>query len=192
MIKEKGLGIDSKKLIQRAFAIAPDRDRYFNDIIRKFRESFPGLKLLYANNRMGAQINPEHPQPDFLFIAKGKLVSKDPRLPSKNIVIVDAPLVFTDRSIAGWTIAVENGNMKGYFSYMLDKALRIDEDKFYEYIVYMARLSLDKDNPLYWKSVENEDKLVSELGELYARYNKRGPNRIGDARGYTDTKNQSE
>ena len=84
--KETGLGLDSNRLISLAISISPDRDRYFNDMIRKFREKFPGLKLIYANDRMGAQLNPEHPQPDFVIIAKGNLVSNDPRLPPKSII----------------------------------------------------------------------------------------------------------
>lgn len=182
--KETGLCLDSNRLISLAISISPDRDRYFNDMIRKFREKFPGLKLIYANDRMGAQLNPEHPQPDFVLIAKGNLVSNDPRLPPKSIILMDAPLVFTERSIAGWIMCVEAGNMQGYFQYMLDKALRIDESKFYEYIVHMAQLSTDPEDPLFWKKPENEKKLTDELSELYARYNTRKSTKMQDTKGY--------
>ena len=98
-------------------------------------------------------------------------------------------MIFTDRSIAGWTIAVESGNMKGYFEYMLDKALRIDENKFYEFIQYMALLSLDPYDRLYWRKIENAETLIKDLEELYARYNKKGvSSRITDKRGYADKK----
>lgn len=188
-VTETGLGIDSNKLISRALSILPDRDRYFNDLIVKFKEKFPGLKLLYANNMTGARLDPERPNPDFVLICKGTLVSKDRRLPPKPIILMDMPMIFTDRSIAGWTIAVESGNMKGYFEYMLDKALRIDENKFYEFIQYMALLSLDPNDRLYWRKIENADTLIKDLEELYARYNKKGvSSRITDKRGYADKK----
>lgn len=188
-VQETGLGIDSNKLIARTFSILPDRDRYFNDLIKQFKLKFPGLKLIYANNIMGSTLDPSRPNPDFVLIAKGTLVSSDKRLPPKSIIIMDAPMIFTDRSLAGWTISVENGNMKGYFDYMLDKALRIDEFKFYEFIRYMCLLSLDPKDDLYWKRAENTNILIKDLEELYARYTKRGPgNRITDKRGFTGKK----
>lgn len=185
MKNETGLNLDADRLIRRAIAIAPDRDQYFNDMIRKFKEKFTALKIIYANDMMGARLNPDHPTPDFVIIVKGTLTSNDPRNPPKQIVLLDAPLTFTERSIAGWTMAVEAGNMEGYFQYMLDKALRIDLNKFYEYIEYMCLLSTDPNDPLYWKKPENADKLVRELEELYARYNKKKPTRLEDKRGYT-------
>lgn len=184
MKDETGLNLNSDRLIRRAIAIAPNRDQYFNDMIRKFKEKFPGLKIIYANDTMGAHLNIEHPTQDFLLICKGVLTSTDPKNPPKQIILLDAPMIFTDRSIAGWTLAVEEGNMDGYFSYMLDKALRIDLNKFYEYIQYMAMLSLDPADPLYWKRIENTDKLMKELEELYARYSTKKPTKLQDKRGY--------
>ena len=184
MTKEKGLGIPPDRLVRRAIGISPDRDQYFNDIIRKFKEKFPSLKIIYANDRMGAVINQNKPSPDFVLIATGQLISSDPSLPPKNIVIMDAPMVFTERSIAGWTIAVEEGMMDNYFQYMLDKALRIDTSKFYEFIEFMAKLSRDPNDPRYWKRPENEDKLTTELMELYARYTRKGDHKMSDMKGY--------
>ena len=183
-INETGLGLDQQKLMARTFAILEDRDRYFLDLIGQIRKRFPGLKIIYANNITGQQLDPGRPNPDFVIIMRGELVSKNPKLPKKKIIIMDAPTIFSDRSLAGWTLAVENNNIKGYFDYMLDKALRIDESKFYEFIVNMAMLSLDPKNELYWKKVENTDKLIHDLEELYARYNKKGSTRMTDKRGF--------
>jgi hypothetical protein len=184
MKDEVGLKLNSDALIRRALTISANRDQYFNDMIRKFKQKFPGLKIIYANDTMGAKLDPDHPNQDFILICKGKLVSKDPRRPPKSIVILDAPLIFTERSIAGWTMAVEQGNMDGYFSYMLDKALRIDESKFYEYITHMALLSTDPNDALYWKRIENTKKLTDELSELYSRYTPKKPTALKDKRGY--------
>ena len=181
---ETGLGIDSNRLVHRAISISGNRDQYFNDLIRKFKETYPGLKIIYANNTMGARLDPEHPQPDFVIVVKGVLMSKDPKKPNRDVIIVDAPMMFTDRSIAGWTIAVESGNMKGYFDYMLDKALRIDLKRFNEYIEHMALLSLDPNNALYWKKIENTEAFTSNIAELYARYSKNKPTKLQDQRGY--------
>lgn len=186
--KETGLGIEPARLISRGLGILPHRTEYFLDMIRKFKERYPGLKIIYANCTTGSKIDPAKPNPDFILIAKGRLVSDDPKNRPIDIVIVDAPLVFTDRSIAGWTISVENGNMAGYFDYMLDKALRIDEKRFGEYIVHMALLSLDPASPRYWKRPENTKALASELEELYARYTTQKPTKLKDKAGYTGRK----
>lgn len=189
--KEKGLGLDQTKLTRRAMAILEDRDTYFNDIITKIREKMPALKIIYANNMTGAKLNPDHPSPDFLLIMSGVMTSSDPKNPDRHVIIIDAPPVFTERSIAGWTMAVEAGNMQGYFDYMLEKALRIDRRKFHEYITVMCNLSLDPESELYWKRPENTDKLVKELMELYLRYNTPGERQKMNAyRGYTGENNQ--
>lgn len=188
MLKEKGLGLDSKRLVTRAIAISPNRDQYFMDIIKKFKEKFPLLKIIYANNMMGARLDPQKPNADFVLVIQGKIVSKDPRLKPRDIIIVDSPMIFTERSIAGWTMAVEQGNMDGYFAYMFDKALRIDIRRFYEYIEHYCLLSLDPANPLYWKKPENTDALVKDLEELHARYTKKSDNTVlSSKRGYTPT-----
>ena len=182
---EKGLNIDSNRLIRRALAILPERNRYFMDIINVIKKKYPALKLIYASNLTGQTLNPDRPVPDFVLVIKGNLVSPNPKEPDKSIILVDCPLIFTERSIAGWTIAVEEGNMDGYLKYMLDKALRIDESRFYEYITNMALLTLDKNDERYWKSPKNALKVATELEELYTRYNRKNSTRMTDARGYT-------
>lgn len=190
-IQETGLGINSDKLIARTFAIIQDRDRYFNDLINQIRKRYPALKILYANNMMGAKLDADRPNPDFVIIMKGELVSKDPSLPKKPIILLDMPMIFTDRALAGWTISVENNNIKGYFDYMLDKCLRIDESKFYEFIQYMALLSLDPKSDRYWKKAENTEALIKDLEELYVRYRKKSSSALQDKRGYQTSPNSN-
>lgn len=190
-IQETGLGINSDKLIARTFAIIQDRDRYFNDLINQIRKRYPALKILYANNMMGAKLDADRPNPDFVIIMKGELVSRDPNLPKKPIILLDMPMIFTDRALAGWTISVENNNIKGYFDYMLDKCLRIDESKFYEFIQYMALLSLDPKSDRYWKKAENTEAFIKDLEELYVRYRKKNSSALQDKRGYQTSPNSN-
>lgn len=182
--KENGLNIDSDRLIRRALAILPNRNKYFMDLVNTIKKKYPALQIIYASNLTGQAINPERPVPDFVIVIKGNMVSKDPQKPSKSIILVDCPLIFTERSIAGWTIAVEEGNMEGYLQYMLDKMLRIDETRFYEYLTHMALLTLTPGDERYWKNPANAEKVAVELEELYTRYNKKSSTRMADARGY--------
>lgn len=186
---EKGLDFTNEELIRRALAILPHRDQYFMDMLKQFKLKFPGVKVFYANTKPGQQLNPEHPTPDFIIILKGRLVSNDPRLPPKNIILFDIPMIFTDRSIAGWTLAVERGKKNAYFDYMMDKMCRIPENRFAEYLVHMAYLSLDKNEKRYWKNPENQDELIRELMELYMRFAKKNDHskKIRDVSGYGAT-----
>ena len=187
--KEKGLGLDSKKLVSRAIAISPNRDQYFMDIITQIKKKYPKLRILYANNTMGARIDPDRPNPDFVLIMQGKLTSRNPLLKPRDVIIMDAPMIFTERSIAGWTMAVEQGNLEGYFAYMFDKALRIDVKRFYEFVEHYCSLSLDPTHPRYWKKIENTNALIKDLEELHARYTKKQENAVlNNKRGYTDVK----
>ena len=184
--KEKGLGYTTDRLMQRAVGILYHRDQYFMDMINQFRKRYPALRILYANSQPGAVFDPDNPKPDFLMIVKGRMISKDPKMaPDRPIILIDAPVIFSDRSIAGWTLAVEDGNKDGYFQYMLDKMLRLPEQRFIEYIVHMCPLSTKKESELYWKSPANTDKLVKEIMELYARYNTSSPDKMANTRGYT-------
>lgn len=171
--REVGLGLDNQKLISRTLGILPHRDRYFMDMIKCLKIKYPGIRIVYANSTPGQTLNPEHPTPDFILILRATLVSNDPKLPSKKIIMFDMPLIFTDRSIAGWTLSVEAGNKDGYFQYMMDKMCRIPENRFVEYLNHMALLSLRPESELYWKDPKNQDTLVRELMELYSRYAKK-------------------
>lgn len=168
--KEAGLGLDQNRLVYRTGAILNKRDQYFMDMVNQFKKRYPGVKIIYANSAPGATFDQFNPKPDFLFITRGRLVSNDPKLPPKDIIMYDMPLLFTERAIAGWTLAVEAGLMKGYFDYMMDSMCRIETHKFSKYLQHMALLSTDPKSPLYWRRPENTDKLIKELGELYARY----------------------
>ena len=128
--KEKGLGYTTDRLMQRAVGILYHRDQYFMDMINQFRKRYPALRILYANSQPGAVFDPDNPKPDFLMIVKGRMISKDPKMaPDRPIILIDAPVIFSDRSIAGWTLAVEDGNKDGYFQYMLDKMLRLPDQR---------------------------------------------------------------
>lgn len=184
--KESGLRLDQNELTRRTFGILEHRDQYFLDLVNQIRKRYPALKIIYANSTSGTRLNPDRPTPDFIIIMKGTLKSNRPGLPDKSIIMIEAPPIFTERTLAGWTLSVEKGNMDGYFAYMLDSALRIDESKFIEYLVHMCLLSLDPKNTMYWKKPENGEILAKEIMELYARYNNKGKSRIEAARGYSD------
>lgn len=185
--KETGLGFTQDRLFSRTVGILDNRAQYFADMIGKFKEKYPRLKILYANCMSGATFNADHPKPDFILIARAMMVSSDKNLPDRPIIMIDAPLLFTDRAIAGWTLAVEQGNMDAYFEYMIDKMLRITEQRFIEYIVHMCLLTMDPNDPRYWKRPENLDKLCNEIMELYARFAKKTSNKMQDVRGYGKT-----
>lgn len=168
--KEAGLGLDQDRLVYRTGAILDKRDQYFMDMINAFKRKYPGVKVIYANSAPGATFDQFAPKPDFVFIVRGRLVSNDPKLPPKDIIMYDMPMLFTERSIAGWTLAVEAGKRDAYFEYMMDTMCRIEAHKFSIYLKHMALLSTDPNSELYWRKAENTDKLVKELAELYARY----------------------
>ena len=182
--KETGLGFTQDRLFSRTVGILDNRTRYFADMIDQFKKKYPSLKILYANCMSGATFDAGHPKPDFILITRGIMKSNQTNMPDRPIILIDAPLLFTDRAIAGWTLAVEEGNKDGYFQYMLDKMLRITEQRFIEYIIHMCLLSMNPEDPRYWKRPENLDKLCNEIMELYARFAKKTSNKIQDVRGY--------
>ena len=181
--RETGLGLDHERLLRLAISISNDRDRYFQDLIRKFREHFSGIKLIYANDRTGAVLKEGHPMPDFMIVGKA-LKFGDPKMPPQKMVVFDAPMIFSDRSIAGWIMAVEAGNMKGYFQYMNDKMVTMPESVFCQGIVEEAKLSLNKNDPLFWKRPENEETLAKNLSEWCAKHRKKGSTKMQDQQGY--------
>ena len=182
--RETGLGLDSREIIKRTIAISGNRDRYFMDIIKMFQKKYPGPRIIYANNMNGAQLNPDHPTEDFIIIIKARVVDRNKKLPPKDLILLDAPPLFTERSIAGWTLAVEQGKMDGYFKLFMDRCLRLELRKFYEFLEGYCLLSLDPSSELYWKKPENAGTLTKDLERLYAQYRPRNSTKIQQVRNY--------
>lgn len=176
MIKEKGLGFNKNDLLHRAISIAPYRDKYFMDLITQYKKRYPGMKLIYANNTVGnhIKVNPYTPMADFILIFRVMTNPTNIKKP-RPFIILECPLQFSDRSISGWTMAVEDNNIDGYFSYMIDTATRLTEDKFQEYIEYITLLSLDKNDPRYWKLPNNSEAFTGKIMQLCAQYNPSKP-----------------
>lgn len=191
MATDVGLSLDQDEIIKRTMAIIPDRDRYFSDMISALRKKYTAIKLVYANNLPGKQLDPMNPTSDFVLIFTALMKSNKPNLPDVKLVLIDAPLVFSDRSIAGWTLAVENGKKEAYLEYLVNKSMRITNQKFEEYVEHMCLLSLDPNHHLFWKKPENTDKLMIRLMELCARYSPQSSTRLRDMRGYNKDKPKS-
>lgn len=162
------LGFTDKEIIPRALAISGKRNPYFQDLLNEYKKRFPGAKILYANNTTGARLKNE-PTADFVLIMQVMSVSNDRRLPDKPIIFVEAPLVFGERSIAGWTLAVEHGKIKEYFESVWELAPRLPQGRFYEYIESLL-LSNDKESPLYWRKPENTDTFCRGIMKLSSMY----------------------
>ena len=176
MIKDKGLEFNHRDVLTRSIAIAPSRDKYFMDLINQYKTRYPGMKLIYANNTTGNQVH-DKPTADFVLIFKVQAIPKPSSLAKvpKTFIMLECPLQFSDRSLAGWTMAVEQNNMDGYFQYMIDTAARLSWDRFQEYIEAIALLSLDKNSDLYWKKPENSEAFTSRIMQLCAQYNPSKP-----------------
>lgn len=176
MIKGKGLGFNHTDLLYRAISIAPYRDKYFMDLIDQYQKRYPGMKLIYANNTVGdhVKIKSYTPMADFILIFR-VMTNPTPTKKPSPFIILECPLQFSDRSLAGWTMAVEDNNMDGYFNFMIDTATRLTEEKFKEYIEYITLLSLDKDDPRYWKLSNNSESFTGKIMQLCAQYNPSKP-----------------
>lgn len=162
------LGLTNKELVTRAISISGNRNPYFMDLLDQYKKRYPGAKIVYANNTTGAVVGSE-PTPDFILIMKVMSVSPDPRLPDKPLIFIEAPLIFGERSIAGWTLAVEHGKIEEYFDSVWQFAPRLEERRFYEYLESIF-LNTNKDSPLYWKSSNNTKMLVKGIMELSSMY----------------------
>jgi len=161
---DKKLDIPVKELIKPL--VGNTRDLLFMELLDEYKKRYPNLKLIYAYLNSISSLGI-----DFCLIFK---------VPTKTggsyVNIVECPMLYTERSLSGYLFCKEHpddkNNIDNYFSEAIDLSTRIPSTKFDEFLIQMCELSLDKNDPLYWKSPNNIIILINKLSDLALRYNK--------------------
>lgn len=132
---------------------------------------FKGLSIddAFASNTEGKLEIPVFDQPcqvDYYLIFSGISAGRE-------VIFIDLPFVYSKRSIPAYRYCIREHKERDFFVNAIEEMARIPRQKFNEFIEMMAKLSLDKDDPLYWKKPENSDQLMKYLVDLQLRYVKR-------------------
>lgn len=156
-----------------------DRPKYFLNIVNEYKKRYPEMKLIYCF----LNIDPKCPV-DFVLLFSTRAYSQDKKHCISTIVY-DIPLIYTDRSIPGYryclamdynhNIPTEDKHSKSsqYFEAGVHRLVRVEKNKFDEFINKYLKLSLQKDNEKYWKKAEYAPQLAKGLVDLALRYNKK-------------------
>lgn len=93
-----------------------------------------------------------------------------------DLVLFDIPPIYSDRSTPCYKYYRKMKKEDQFFQYGVEDMTTLDRNRFYEYIVKQVGLSLEKDDPLYWKNPDNISELLPWLLDLSLHYNKK-PNK---------------
>ena len=146
--------------------ILPDvRQKIFTEIYTMYQRKY-NVKLIYAYLNTDPNLIV-----DYLVIYKTKNTSGN-----RDLIIYDCVPAHSDRSTPGYRYCKRTGITNDFYDEGINSMVVIDKNKFYEYITEKLFLSIDKDNPLYWKSPENYKELINGLLDLSIYYVKRKPN----------------
>lgn len=118
------------------------------------------MKLIYA-----------HLNPDALGMIQFVLIAKITEHPApdaedqrtrRRYLMISAPN-FSLLSLQSFDMAKRDNKLEDYFSELTSQPIVLPEGAFNDFIVHEAGLSLDKENPLYWKSESNATKLADHI-----------------------------
>lgn len=140
------------------------RAEVFQYLIKEYPKRFKQLKLLFA------YINTDSESPiDFVVLFKTKSV-----VGKRNLIVFDIPIIYTDRSLPGYRYCKSNGKemTDKYYNFAIENMVRLEEDKFKEFVINVAGLSFDPLSSNYWKKPAHAKNLASKLFELSLLYNR--------------------
>lgn len=151
--------------IDEKLYILPDvRAKLFNHLIKEYGKRFPDYKLIYGllNNNASPTM-----AIDFMLIFEY-------RVQNKNVILIEIPFQYSDRTIPGYRYCLREGLINDYFEEAGELMVRLPAYRYYEYLNLRLNLSDNPDDPLYWRKKEHSEKLIEGLVDLSLRFTRKG------------------
>jgi hypothetical protein len=146
--------------------IKPDiRKKAFKEIYLTYQKKYEhvGMKLLFA------YLNTDPNKiVDYIILYKAKDDSG-----TTDLILYDAVPAFSDRSTPGYVYCKRNNIADKFYEEGIESMVKMSKDKFDQFIELGLHLSLDKNDELYWKNLDNIEDLIRGLMDLSFQFNKK-------------------
>lgn len=144
---------------EKTFILPQPRIKLFENLIANYKVFCPELRMLYAF----LNFNSKTPI-DYLLIFSG--TSK-----GRKIILWDAPYLYSNKTIPAYRYVCKHNLFTQFFKYVEESLCRMPYDKFEEFIpCNLCNLSLDPNDPKYWKNPDNADDLLASMADLALQY----------------------
>ena len=146
---------------ERLIIYPKPRQDLFKNLLENYPIFYPELKLIYAALNYDSEL-----KIDYIVIFHSKAPGKE------NMLIWDAPFQYSNRSIPSYRYAVKQNLYNDFFKECVSHFCVIRKDSFNEFLTsdLCKNLSLDKNDPKYWKLPENTHDLISGMSDMGLRY----------------------
>lgn len=151
--------------------VYPDaREKLFINLVENYKIFCPDLTILYAALNFDSEL-----KIDYLIIFYTRFENKD-------VIMWDAPFLYSNRAIPAYRYAVNNSLHEDFFKECRFHLCMMPQDRFIEFLrSYVGgELSLEPMNDRFWKNPEMGPTLMKGMSELSLQYRPvgyRNPNR---------------
>lgn len=147
--------------IDEKLYIMPDvRAKLFSKLLQDYAKYYPKYKLIYGvlNNKATATM-----AVDFMLIFEYKVGNN-------NVILIEAPFQYSDRTIPGYRYCLREGLIQDYFEEAGELMVRMPAYRFYEFLNLRLDLSDNPESEDYWKREEHAEKLTEGMVDLSVRF----------------------
>lgn len=148
-------------LSERQYMTGPLRAKLVAEIFSQYKKRFDRLKMIYGIVNRNGQIPVDYAA-IFTVVSNGNV----------KLIIIDVAYAYGERSTPGYRWCKIHHKEDDYFKEVGSHLAQMTEASFHASIVDNMHLSLDKDDPLYWKNPDNVDALAKGLSDLYIKFKK--------------------
>lgn len=136
-----------------------DRQIVFKNLLDNYKVYFPDLKRIYAYLNFNANIGIDY------------IVMFTANIEGQQIVLWDAPYLYTSRTTPGYKWAIKNNLYDEFFKDCWMHMCRMPYPKFKEFIKFKCKLNFSKDSKEYWKDPNNGNIILEQFSSMAMQYN---------------------
>lgn len=149
---------------ERMFILPSARQKLFINLVENYKVFCPNINMIYAALNFDSELKVEY------------LVIFEAIVKGKQVVLWDAPYLFTNRAIPAYRYAVKTNQHQAYFTECMKNFKQIEKERFIEFLgsEYCGELTLDHDSEKYWRLPENAPSLIEGIVDLALLYIPKG------------------
>jgi hypothetical protein len=136
------------------------REALFLDLINVYQEKCQAMTLVYA------YINTDSSKPlDYILLFRTRNTAN-----TTDLIVYDAPLLYSDRSIPGYRYCKRTGIVNTFIEEAVASMVRLSEYRFREFIELSTGLEYIDEGENSWMNAEYATIVADKLLELSTRY----------------------
>lgn len=145
---------------ERIMILPKARQELFINLVENYKVFVPSLHMIYGALNYQSELKVEY------------LVVFEVNIDGNDLIVWDAPFIYTNRALPAYRYAVRNNMHTAFFSECRSHLCRINRDKFFEFLKssLSGNLTDDPNDSNYWKDPNNSHTLIKGLSDMSLLY----------------------